>query len=65
MVTMFQSQGRRVVFTRRHARRVDAARRARAARSRVAQAFREMLHGIAEKAAWARTMAFWRASLQM
>lgn len=65
MQTSIQSQGRRVVFTRRHARRYhEAVRRARAARSSVAAAFRQMANGVADKAAWAATIAFYRSGLQ-
>jgi hypothetical protein len=65
MQTSIQSEGRRVVFTRRHARRyVAAVRRARAARASVAAAFRQMANGVAQKAAWAATVAYYRSGLQ-
>ena len=65
MQTSIQSQGRRVVLTRRHARRyVAAVRRARNARASVAAAFRQMANGVAEKAAWAATIAYYRSGLR-
>ena len=65
MQTSIQGQGRRVVFTRRHARRYhEAVRRARAARASVAAAFRLMAKGVAEKAAWAATLAYYRSGLR-
>lgn len=65
MQTSIQSQGRRVVFTRRHAQRYrQAVRRARAARASVAASFRAMARGAAKKAAWAATVAFYRSGLR-
>jgi len=65
MQTNIQSQGRRVVLTRRHARRYhEAVRRARNARASVAAAFRQMANGVAEKAAWAATIAYYRSGLR-
>jgi len=64
MQTSIQSQGRRVVFTRRHAQRYrQAVRRARAARASVAAAFRQMARGIGKKAAFAASVAFYRRGL--
>lgn len=66
MQTGIQGQGRRVLIsTRRQARRIGAARQvARSARASVAAAFRAMANAVSEKAAWARTLAFWAPALQ-
>ena len=49
------------IFTRRHARRMNAARRARNARARVAAAFRELANGLTERSAYSATVAFYRS----
>lgn len=66
MQTSIQTQGRRVLISsRRHAGRIHAARQAaRSARRSVAAAFRLMANGVADRAAWAQTLAFWRSSGQ-
>ena len=67
MDTMTTIQGRPQRATRRQARRThQAARRnatqPRSMRSRVATAFRDMAHGVQNNAAYAATVAFFRAT---
>lgn len=67
METMTTIQGRAQRATGRPARRAHAAARRitgqpRSMRSRVATAFREMAHGVQDRAAYAATVAFFRAT---
>jgi hypothetical protein len=64
MQTSIHSQGRRIVFTRRLARRYNAAvRQAQRGRASVAAACRVMLRGVSEKAAWLATVAYYRSGV--
>ena len=69
METITTTQGRASRASRGTARRAHSAqhRKATARRSvrvRVAAAFRQMAHGVREQAAWASTLAFYRAGGQ-
>jgi hypothetical protein len=67
METMTTVRGRAQRATRRQARRTHAAAgritgRPRSMRARVATAFRDMAHGVQDGAAYAATVAFYRAT---
>jgi hypothetical protein len=69
METTNTIQGRATRAARRQARRPHSAARRSAAQPRnlralVAAAFRQMAHGVREQAAWASTVAFYRAGGQ-
>jgi hypothetical protein len=67
MEAMTTIQGRAQRATRRRARRTHAVARGisarpRSMRARVATAFRDMAHGVQDGAAYAATVAFFRAT---
>lgn len=69
METIIGTQGRASRASRGTARRAHSAQHRKAAarrsvRARVATAFREMAHAVREQAAWAGTLAFYRAGGQ-
>jgi len=69
METITTTQGRASRPSRGTVRRAHSAQRRKGAalrsvRTRVARAFRQMAHGVGEQAAWASTVAFYRAGGQ-
>jgi hypothetical protein len=70
METITTTQGRARRASRGRARRAHAAQHhktaaPRSVRGRVATAFRQMAHGVRERAAWASTLAFYRSGGQV